>query len=83
MFTFADVWSYTIPTQKEFEVTRPEVFDKVAAFFVKKGEKKIKVEFEHRDFRNIIVYVDGKYAGFFSALHIREGLLNICREELL
>lgn len=81
MFTFADVWSYTIPTQVHAEktgwaVTRPEVYEKVAAFFVKKGGNKIRVELVDMEDMTMELYINGLCKGYATAKTIRLNLLD-------
>ena len=81
MFTFTDVWSYTIPTQAHAEktgwkVTRPEVLEKIAAFFVKKDGKKIMVELVDMEDRTMELYINGICKGYATAKTIRMNLLD-------
>lgn len=84
MFTFTDVWSFTIPTQAHAEqagwkVTRPEVLEKVAAFFVEKGGKKIRVELVDMEDRTMELYINGSCVDYATAKTVRLNLLHAVR----
>ena len=81
MFTFTDVWSYTIPTQAHAEktgwtVTRPEVFNTNAAFYVRRGDNRIRVELVDMEDRTMELFINGICKGYATAKTIRMNLLD-------
>ena len=81
MFTFTDVWSYTIPTQTHAEKTgwsfsRPEVVNTNAAFYLRKGGNRIRVEIVDMEDRTMELYINGLCKGYATTKTIRMNLLD-------
>lgn len=81
MFTFADVWSHTIPTQEYAEKTgwnfsRPEVVNTNAAFYLRKNGNRIRVEIVDMEDRTMELYINGLCKGYATPKTIRMNLLD-------
>jgi len=81
MFTFADVWSYTIPMQEYAEktggsLTRPEVLNTNAAFYLRKKGNRIRVEIVDMEDRTMELYINGLCKGYATPKTIRMNLLD-------